>query len=483
MTSIKNILEDKGPLLSGELIEILILEHGISNEAARKRISRMNTPVHKIKGFFTENQTFCYLSTQYKQDIYFEGLRNAFRSSAKRIYSIILALENHHGYLHKEQLAAYSFSPVLALKGHKRFDVLIKNLLTMNVLKEENDYYIINNQMALIEPNHSQYKAIAVTQKFLLDQFSEWTRNIGLGSYNTGKIYSDFGNFKWGFTSISYSIGISNFKDGKKSAGFIVADVILGNSLSLHDVDFFLQKISILQQMKSLPKFIPFLIVDSLSAEALSKLKEKGVIIGFVNELFGKGFTELLKSLINTIAHAGAILKTNPEGFLNLMDKIDGLVQGKTNNLRGDLFELAVGFYHSRFCQSIDIGKLINVEGNRRELDVFAIYADKIIVAECKGYKRKASLAEVEKWTSDKIPLIRKWISSQPTFNNKDLVFEFWSTGGFEDDALHKIGTLIKVKKYTLHFYAEKEILDKGKSLSMPRFNETLNQYFFKESL
>lgn len=483
MTSIKNILEDRGPLLTGELIEILTSEYGLSNDAARKRLSRIGSPVHKIKGFFTENQTFCYLQTQYKQDEYFTGLRNAFKGNAKRIYSIIRALEIHYGYLHKDHLAVYSFSPVLALKGHKRFDVLIKDLKSFNVIEEDNEYYRINSRIAVIESNHSLYKSVAIAEKFILEQFSEWTRKIGLGSYNTGKIYGDFGNFKWGFTSPSFSMGICTYKDGKMAPGFILADVLLGNSLTLEDVDFFLQKISILQQMKSISKFIPFLIVDNISTEVLDKLKGRGVIIGFVNQLFGKGYSDLLKTLVNTIANAGAILKTNPDGFLNLMDKIDGLVQGKVNNLRGDLFELAVGFYHSRFCQSIDIGRIINVEGDRKELDVFAIYAEKIVVVECKGYKRNASLAEVEQWTSEKIPLIRKWIANQPALNNKDLVFEFWSTGGFDEDARKKIVSFSNVKKHTLHFYAEKEILEKGKSLKMPRFNETLNQYFFKEPL
>lgn len=62
---------------------------------------------------------------------------------------------------------------------------------------------------------------------------------------------------------------------------------------------------------------------------------------------------------MNLIENAGAILKTNPGQYLPLLENIEKLAIGKTNNLKGDLFEMTVGFYHGQLCQSLEIGKNI----------------------------------------------------------------------------------------------------------------------------
>lgn len=423
-----------------------------------------------------------FLQEQYVQDEYYQGLRTAFKNGGKRVFAIIKALERHHGYIHKSQLAVYTFSPVSDLKGHKRIDTLILNLKTMGVLHEDGDFYVINSRLSMVEPAFHISKAISMAERFVLEQFLEWSKKIGLASFNTGTTFSDFGKFSWGFTSPSYSVGLTTYSSKSElTPGFIVADALLGKEVTDEEIDFFLQKISILQQMKGIRRFLPVLIIDYATNDALDKLKKKGVLIGFVSQLFGKGYSDLLKNLINIVANAGAILKANPEGFLQLMTNIDRLVQGKTNNLRGDLFELAVGFYHSRLGSSIDIGRIINHEGVVKEYDVFAVYPNEIYVAECKGIKRAADVEEVETWISIKVPLIRRWIAQQPSLTNKTLICEFWSTGGFHPDTHGKIEASKKTPKYKMSFFDEKMIMKKGKEPNMPRFTEVLNQYFVKE--
>src|SRR5690606_1778465 len=117
----------------------------------------------------------------------------------------------------------------------------------------------------------------------------------------------------------------------------------------------------------------------------------------------------------------------NPEAYLDLITKLNKLVDGKTNNLRGDLFELAVGYYHGRMGNNIEIGKAINYDGTLREVDVFSYMPNKITISECKGYNQMTDIATVDKWLGQTIPLLRNWILEQPFFNNYKLVFEFWS--------------------------------------------------------
>lgn len=484
MTSIELILRNKGPLLSGELAEILGKTTDASKEAIRKRISRSGSPVYRIKGFFIDNQSFFYLEEQYGKDFYFEALLEAFKKAAKRFYVIIKAIEYHHGFLNNKHLPCYTFSPVKNLVGHKRISTIIDNLIMMNVINFDGDSYklhpFISND---ISPNYKEYKAVETAKNFILTQFLNWTRSIGFASYNTGSFYSEFGKFQWGFTSPSYINSLTSRIESKINPAFILADVLIGKEATEDDVVFFIEKLKILNAQKNSSRHIPFLIVDNVSHEALQILKKNGIVVGFVNKLFGYEYSDLLKSLINTITNAGAILKRNPEQYLDLVTKLNKLVDGKTNNLRGDLFELAVGFYHSRLCQSLDIGKQINLDGEGREIDVFASYANDIKVAECKGYKNKISKAEIEDWLKT-IVIIRDWILDQMPYCNKEITFEFWSTGGFEPDALEKIKHISKTsKRYKVEYYGPAEIIEKAKEVKSKKFNEILKQYYFGEEL
>jgi hypothetical protein len=482
--TIEKILRDKGPLLSGELADIIGKIEGGSKDAIRKRISRTKLPVTRIKGFFVDNQSFFYLQEQYNKEIYFDALREACKKSAKRFYAVIKAIEYHQGYIKANHLPAYTFSPVQNLKGHKKIKQILENLSTLKIILFEDGSYTLNSLIENNLPNYKEAKGIETAKNFLLTQFSNWAKTIGLSSYNTGSFYSEFGKFQWGFTSPSYINSLTAIKNEKLIPAFLLADVLIGKEASEEDISFFIEKIKILNAQKNISKFIPFLIVDSLTPEALSTLKKNGVVIGFVNKLFGYEYGDLLKALITTITNAGAILKKNPEAYLELITKINKLVDGKTNNLRGDLFELAVGFYHSRLCNNLDIGKQISYEGVWKEIDILATYPDYIKIAECKGYKNKVTKEEVEKWLTEKIPIIRNWIINQPMNDNKKLVFELWSTGGFDDDALVKIKKASETtRKYKIEYYDQAAIIEKAKEVKSPKFNTILKQYYFGEEL
>ncbi len=357
---IEHFLKKQGPQLSTNLIKFLVSNYSISEDTARKRLSRLKLPITKIKGLFSDNQAFYYLQHQYKKTEFYDALIAAFDSFGRQYYSIIQAIEFHYGYIKKEQIATYSTSPVDKLRGHKRIDNIINKLIELSILYEEGDYYKLNPFISINE-NFNHFKAVEAAKNFVLIQFNDWARNIGLISYNTGTFYSQFGKFSWSFVSPSYVIPLARFNNSKIMQGFIIADILIGNKIDLKTIQFFIQKIEVVKKLKRLANFLPFLIVDEIDLETLKFLKRKGIIIGFVDQLFGSEYKELLKSLINIVTNAGAILKKNPQAYLDLIEKLDKIVGGKTNNLRGDLFELAIGYYHSNFCQSLDIGKLINV--------------------------------------------------------------------------------------------------------------------------
>lgn len=433
MTNITQLIKDQGGILSGRLAEQIVKVDGISQEAARKRVERLKSPLHRLTGIFADNQRFIYHAENYNTPLYFEALKQAIEDSAKRCQAIVTAINYHYGLILKHDLANYSFSPVTNIKGHVRFSTLVEKLENINILLDyDSDHYCLNQFFADDnDPNVRHFKAIQFSKQLLVNQFANWSRNIGLTSFKTGELNKEVGGFQFSFASPSYINGLVQYNQSKPKPGFVVMDVLIGNSTTSNEVDFFIQKISAIRGSHPTTKLFPVLIVDGVESTGFNRLKKIGVLIASVREIFGESYNELLKNLINTITNAGAILKKDPESYINLMSQLTKLVDGKTNNLRGDLFELAVGYYYGKKCQSLDIGRKVRLENSiqAKQIDVLAVYESEVRVVECKGYNYPIDQEYIETYLSENIPHIRKWV--EKTFPNRRQVFEIWSTGGY----------------------------------------------------
>lgn len=484
MTNLAKYIENQGGILSGQLAEYLVSTQNITEQTARKRIERLQSPIHKLKGLFTDNQSFIYHSDNFNNEDYFECLEVAFEKSAKRCYSVIVAINYNHGIISKLDLPNYTFSPTSKIKGHLLFSTLVEKLKQVSVLLEyDEDHYVLNSFISKnVEPNFRHYKSIQFVKDLVVNQFANWSKNIGLCSFKTGETNKEVGGFQFAFASPSYINGLVQYKDSSPKPGFVVADVLIGNSTTGKEIDFFLQKINAIRASNQSLKLFPVLILDGVELTALNKLKKAGVLIASIREIFGESYNELLKNLINTITNAGSILKKDPESYLALMAQLTKLINGKTNNLRGDLFELAVGYYYGKQCQSLDIGMKVRIENDvkTREIDVLASYESEIRVVECKGYNYPIDKEYVEKYLSDKIPAVRKWLDKY--YPNKKQIFEIWSTGGFDDEATELL-TKAKnnTKKYGIDFLDKKQILERANQLQSTKFAEILKDYYFKE--
>ena len=78
--------------------------------------------------------------------------------------------------------------------------------------------------------NHQHSKSLEIVENFLLNQLNDWARGIGLTSYNTATYYSEFGKFSWAYVSPSYVSTLVKYNKGNIVPGFVVADVLIGNT-------------------------------------------------------------------------------------------------------------------------------------------------------------------------------------------------------------------------------------------------------------
>lgn len=487
--SIQSILEQNGPMLSGELAKIYEIENSSNNDCARKAISRARTPVQKNKLIpFNKNQVFVYLEKQYMGREYWDCLNLSINEQSMLANVILKALISQGGIMSKNTLAAYSLSPIKNLKGHKRFDVLIEKLKESKIIEDYGDeYYKLTESYFSQDINfhYPRMKGIEIARNVILADFNDLLRKINMISYNKGKVYADFAQFRWCFTAPSYSQGIATWqpKRNKVAPGFIIADVILLKNATINDLQYFVEKINIIKRYKNINNFIPFIILYDLNPEALKYLKSNNIVIGFIDRLFGDGYKDLLNDLIYVVSNATKMVQKNPEKIDKIFDKLVN-IDGRYNNVVGDLFELLVAdYYRTVGVRCLEINKQIaasdTISGKPKEIDVLVDRDGTIIVAECKATLPMIDEDFIDIWLKVKVRDIFHYLSGE--YSNRNFTFQIWSTGGFTKEAEAKLEKAKnETRKYTIDYLNKEDMLVLAKKSKAQNFIKHVEKHFGK---
>lgn len=476
MTSIERILQKKGPLMSSELAKELELSNSIPYNTASQKVSRSKA-IEKIKGFYSSNQSLCFLKEHERDGILYDKFVSSLYENGKKYWYSINALRLHGGILSRRFLECYTNYPVMPLKKHLPFNKVMQKFVQQGVLVYNNGEYSLTPKFSLPRNTTVAYKTIEQIKEDIINSFGNWSKNIGLISYNTGEPFAEYGKFRWAFKGVSPITGLR--QNGKH--GFLLADILIGTAIFESDVKFFIEKIQHIQSFKNASKVIPFLIVDDLDKEALIFLKRQGIVVGFIGELFGQKYAETLKELVAVLNNAGASLKKTPEKYLDLIIQLKKYNEGLVNNIRGTLFEYMVGHIHSANCQSVDLGREIVEQNARHEMDIQATYNEKIVISECKATKSRIDINVINKWIDVKIPAFKAWFDRQETYKKKKLEFEFWSTSGFTEDAKDRLIRYSEgVQKFKVTFFQADEMREKARLMDNKKLKEALDNFFLK---
>lgn len=478
-----NLLNKFGPMLSGKLAHIFEREYGVSNTAARQALSRAKTPVNKICTLsFEKNQKFFYLENQYMSQRYIDNLLTAIKENSQVNWIYICAFRSQCGYVSKNILPALVASPVKNVKGHKLHERVIKDLLKCQIIEEfDETRWKLCEWVPVSEKNLTYAMGVEVVKKQIVSDFAKWAKNINFIGYDSAKTFTEsaeFANFQWAFTAPSYVQPLYDIINRKN--GFIVADIFYGQVATVEDICFFTDKISIIRNFRNLPNFLPMLLVENVTPDALKLLKENKVAVAFIKNLFDRRYAELLAEIVNVFTNAGAIIAKNPEKIEALFLELSKS-EGRYNDIVGDMFELMVGYYYQHIgCRYLTIGKTIRIpdSGKSNELDVLVERDGKVIVGECKATRLAIDEEFVEKWLNKNIPQTRKWLNEQYPRIGK-FEFQLWALGGFTERALELLKKdAEKVKKYDISFFDKKQIIEMFKQHNVQPIIDILNQHF-----
>ena len=484
---VEYLLNQYGPMLSGELARKFESTYMVSNEAARQALSRASRPICKIsKLSFDKNQKFFYLEHQFMSERYITALLHAIEKHSKVNSIYISAFLSQNGYVSKELLPAFVSSPVGKVKNHKMHERIVNDLLQNKIISEfdEMRWKLEGSFNKLGVSNPSRSAGLEIAKKQIVGDFASWSGKSNLSAYNSVQVLNKdakFAHFQWALTAPSY---IHPLYDAKKNRpGFIVADVFYGKKAEKQDIQFFVDKVNIIRSFRNLPAFLPVLIVDRIDQEALMYLKENKIFIALLSNIFDSRYSELLSDIVNLFTNASAIVSSNPKKLENLFLEI-GKSEGRFNNLAGDMFELLVGYYYNEIgCNYLKIKDNIQIPGEKksREIDVLVKKNGNIHIVECKANRSMIDEKFVDEWLGTKIPQIRKWLLEYHR-DTQDHIFYLWSIGGFTNEAESLLQERQRsVNKYRIEFYNKEQMRDAAIKNKARTFLSLLDQHFKME--
>lgn len=494
--SIEHLLELNGPSSSSKIKDILIAA-GLSDVAARQRISRSKGNVRRLTTIsLPKRENFLYLDSQYGSYDFWHSLVQS-HTKTRSAYGVAMqSIMARGGVIPKYFFSIISGSPT-RLKKHLASDHILEKLVSCKFLKIENDEEL--GDCVLLDAHGSfdysevdSLRARLLVEDIVVKAVFNWSRQIGLASWGAIKERTlqdvpKFGSFGWDITAPSYVRPLAGF-DGKIiTPGFMAIDVTI-STIDSESAQYFIKKCSVIRSMKKMNPFLAMFVADRFSRDAFQLGRSSGVIFTTPEILFGKEIADNLRALSATLENAAATAVKSPEKLLELLNSLSK-IEGAAVNLRGALFELIVGhLVHKGEGTSIDIGvRVKNSEGKSAEIDVRRVKGDhEVALYECKGYQpsTQVSFDEVDLWLSRKVPLIRDSLLQEERFKNSTMIFEYWTSGEFSSKAIDLLKKKKnETKKYGIHWKNGREVLKYARKIKSTTMVDTLNQHYSKHPL
>lgn len=496
--NIIDLLREVGPSLSTELIAALE-RLGVSSAAARQRIARAGPDVIKLAGLrFPHNARFLYLPDQFGDRSYWDAIERVFRAEGLSYWGAVAGLKSRGGLWPRAFFAGLC-GCALARQRQLSPDRVLERLQAIQLLEElvdeaTGDRFVTFRPMVYVRDPIQNIRAALIAENIALHGMREWCRRIGFGSYEQVRVRGDdeppvVAGVTWDLSAPSFMRPLARAANGGLKPGFVVCDVNLRGRLDEDAITLFIRKHDLASAPLNVAPIMPFLLADGFSTKAFSLARQKGILATTTAQLFGEDVAKALRDLIGLLTDTGATASVNPDHLEKVMSNLTR-IEGAANNLRGALFELAIG----TLVKDVEGGFLRAGEkwtdyetGQIAEVDVLLDRpnGESVLIIECKSKipGSRLSIAEAKKWRTDRVPLIHKMLRNDSRFGNRQLTFELWTNGPLDEAVSTWLASQPPSPDYQTTWRdgeAVKDYLDKAQTPSIRRI---MNEHYFRHPL
>lgn len=502
MSSLESILKKKGPCLSSDLVKILVEEDRVSNEAARKRVSRLGVNIHRLEGLpFPRNAKFIYLKKDFRSPFFWQALFAAFKETNSAYWFAISAIEEREGIIPYDHFLIACGSPIRQ-KKHLPPQTIVERLVRHEVffVKEVEGIgkcIVLTKYEDDLSYLLTKLKSRLIVEKIIILAVSNWVKNMGFVSYNLLKTRLDdqlpvVSTLAWDLAGQSYLYPLVESQRGSDNqikSGFFACDILLNRKVSVDGVQPFLRKCQTLRGLTNVGKCVQMFVANDYHVDAFRNAKEAGVLPATIENLFGKDIAKGLKNLLRTLEEAAKSVILEPEKFSLLFDSLSR-IEGIAGNLRGALFEYFSASVAQRIfpTRSIKLNQIFKLKtGDSAESDlVIELHNDEVIFIECKGHISSVTVdhKEVERWLHIRVPRIRKYALEHPEWCQRKLTFSLWTSGKFMEDSIKLLQKAqSSTSKYNIVFQDGEELLKIIREFNDKEMTNTFRKCFLEHPI
>ena len=478
-------LLNNGPLRSSELTEKLVQNLNISEVTARKRLSRVKSPVNRLSINLPNNEKVFYREEQKGSSRFVATVTDILIKTNSAAGRALIGLQTVGGVIPLSLFAKASGTSASYSNKHIYYQRVIDQLSEIDLVHINNDsangVLVCLHGMADIP---SMREATYLVENITLSIVKNWLANLGISSLKSLKTREEnpqYGPFAWDIVGPSYLGGVVKYKKGKIENAFVVGDIILNKKITREQLSPFFYKLDSLRSQKNIRPFLAIIIADSFESNALSELRKKGVVVAMPKTILGKENAIFLRELIKLIEKADESIKKDPEKFLDIFQKINK-IEGAALNLRSVAFDFIIARLYSLNGFNCEIRKKIITKNKkeRAEIDVVAERADKIVCIEGKAMSPSNFVKkdELEDWIDRVTPRIKQWLKERER-TPANRILEFYSSTDYDQEAKEY---LIKIKethkKVEINFYKGTDVVEMLRKLNQSSLVNIFQEQF-----
>lgn len=462
MLEINKLIEitvnETGGILSGELASLLVKEFNLTVDNARQLICRLEKPYLKLKLGFKNNQSFIFSESVDMKKCYKTLLMNL-KEHSKAYYEVIIAIINNYGFFNKNQICNYLSSPIEEIKGHKTAMEIIDDLLKNGIIVEVRGELLQLNHnfidLKAFNTNYSSYKGNEIKKVMVSNRFSNFVRFSNMCSFDSGKTIREnpnFASFQWSFSAPSYINGIKKKTKQNKDiiSCFIAGDIFFINTNNHGYLDYYLKKIEIINMSKNSQPYLPYLIYEYIPEQQFKALKESGIILINIKEIFGETLANQLEILDKIFYDYKANIAQFYDYYkFQIVEELAPYFKSdKTIFL--ELTEYLFALYYYKKGYDINrINEVVMVGEESIIIDLCIEKEEEVVIFCIEGRKEKLKKIEFENWKLNYYTKLVQWINENKEFVNKKVSVVFISILGQEEDfdlCLDELGVALFTK-------------------------------------
>lgn len=490
---LQTLLRKTGPMRGGKLAALMSEGGAMNSATARQRLSRAKPPIHRFPvPLLPKKESFFYLESQRTNDHFWEAHLRDLRETNSIYGAALDGLLAKGGIIPVERFATISGAPI-AMKKQIAASAVADKLILAGILKKQNtvrfgECYAIANPW-LMPPEEEAMHARDLGERIILDAIRDWSRKMGLASYNKIAIRGEghpnqIGQFQWDLTGPSYLLPLRRY-DGAN--GFLAADVFVDGRLDAPHIQHFIRKAHLLRAASSSGDVLPMLVADEFTGNALTVGHAAGIVLATPSNLFGHEVGAALRSLITTLKNAAAIVAADPGRLSKMADDLLAF-EGSAGTLRGVLFELICAYLAKADGSSVDIAvRAVHPKtGEKADIDVLKVQGKLgCTTIECKGRQADGVVDDLEvgKWLN-KLETIRAHLLKQERFQNMPLSSELWTSGHFTENALARLKSeKANRKKHPIDWKTGEEVRQLASTVKEKSIVRTLDDHFMRHPM